>query len=148
MLDINIFLHMIAFSRNDKKLRPAKVNILLNILEKAISTKIQIHNIYLFFWLFKSYRETISFLSTQPFSVLAFDIWALFIWKQNDKQNPVFICLLSSNILLFNWLKFYILSGMLFLRQTWIVLLGWFFYVSFFNMHFLMGVNLSLQIMM
>lgn len=49
MLDVNIFLHMIALSRNDKKLRPAKVNILLNILEKAISTKIQIHNIYLFF---------------------------------------------------------------------------------------------------
>lgn len=49
MLDINIFLHMIAFSRNDKKLRPAKVNILFNVLEKAISTKIQIHNIYLFF---------------------------------------------------------------------------------------------------
>lgn len=132
MLDVNIFLHMIALSRNDKKLRPAKVNILLNILEKAISTKIQIHNIYLFFWLFKSYHETISFLGTQPFSVLAFDIWALFIWKQNDKQNPVFICLLSSNILLFNWLKFYILSGMLFLRQTWIVLLGWFFLCEFF----------------
>lgn len=59
MVAIDVFLCMIAFSRNDKN-QPAKVNILFDSLEKAKSTKIY-------------------FLSTQPFSVLVLDLWTLFI---------------------------------------------------------------------
>lgn len=80
-------------------------------------------------WFFKSYHEPISFLCTQPFSVLALDLCALFIWKQKHKQNHVYICLLSSNISFCNWLRFCnILSEMLFLRQACIVR----FFVFFF----------------